>query len=116
MVTQVVLAELAGAVAEVEQELRHRRRAGPQVGRTAGELRRDHTGAQRGHAGKEGVPACRAALLGVVAHELGAFIGNAVDVGRFGKPHPLRVRVDLHPADVITHDEKNVGLLILGGR
>ena len=36
MVAQMVLAELAGGVAEIEQELGERRRAGPQVGRAAG--------------------------------------------------------------------------------
>ena len=36
VVAQVVLAELAGGVAEVVQEFRQRRRAGPQVGRAAG--------------------------------------------------------------------------------
>ena len=35
VVAQVVLAELAGGVAEIEQELGERRRAGPQVGRAA---------------------------------------------------------------------------------
>ena len=35
VVAQMVLAELAGGVAEIVQELGHRRRAGPQVGRAA---------------------------------------------------------------------------------
>ena len=35
-VAEVVLAELAGVVAEVEQELGDRRRPGPQLGRAAG--------------------------------------------------------------------------------
>ncbi len=35
VVAQVVLAELAGVVAKVEQELGERRRAGPQIGRAA---------------------------------------------------------------------------------
>ena len=42
VIAQVVLAELAGGVAEVEQELGERRRARPQVGRAARKLRRDH--------------------------------------------------------------------------
>ena len=65
VVAEMVLAELAGVVAEIEQELGERRRAGPQIGRAAGQLRRDHAGAQRMHAGEEGVAAGRAALLGV---------------------------------------------------
>src|SRR5262249_57053476 len=41
VVTEMVLAELAGVVAEVHQELGECRRAGPQVGRATGELRRE---------------------------------------------------------------------------
>ena len=50
VVTQMVLAKLSSVVAKVEQELGQRGRAGPQVGRAAGQLRRDHAGAQWGHA------------------------------------------------------------------
>ena len=46
VIAQVVLAELAGVVAEVQQELGQARRAGFQIGRTAGQLRRDHARAQ----------------------------------------------------------------------
>ena len=45
VVAQVVLAELAGGVAEIIQELGDRRGAGSQPGRTAGQLWRDHPGA-----------------------------------------------------------------------
>ena len=62
VVAQMVLAELAGVVAEIEQELGERRGAGPQIGRAAGQLRRDHAGAQRIHAGEEGVAPGGAAL------------------------------------------------------
>ena len=74
VVAEVVLAELAGVVAEVVQELGERRRAGPQVGRAARQLRRDHAGAQRVHAGEEGVATGGAALLGVVVGEERAFL------------------------------------------
>ena len=33
------------------------------------------------HAGKEGGPASRAALFGVIGHKPRAFLGDAVDVG-----------------------------------
>ena len=111
VVAQVVFAELAGVVAEVAQEPRERRRAGPQVGRAAGQLRRDHARAQRVHAGEEGVAPGRAALLGVVVHELGALLSDAVDVGRFADHQPLMVDARLHPADVVAHDEENVWFL-----
>ena len=115
----MVLAELAGVVAEVEQELGERRRAGPQVGRAAGQLRRDHARAQRVHASEEGVAPGRAALLGVVVHEPGALICDAIKIGRFAHPHTLLVAAQLHPADVVAHDEKDVwflGRLLCGCR
>ena len=69
VVAQVVLAELAGVVAEVQQELGQARRAGSQIGRAAGQLRRDHARAQRIHAGDERIAPGRAALHGDVVHE-----------------------------------------------
>ena len=111
VVAEVVLAELAGVVAEIEQELGERRRAGPQIGRAAGQLRRDHARAQRIHAGEEGVAPGRAALLGVVVHELGALLSDAVDVGRLADHQPSMVDARLHPADVVAHDEEDVGFL-----
>ena len=121
VVAEVVLAELAGVVAEIAQELGERRRAGPQIGRAAGQLRRDHAGAQRMHAGEEGIAPGRAALLGIVGHEDRAFIADAVDVGRFPDHQAAMVDARLHPADVVAHDEEDVGLLLLregwhGGR
>ena len=83
VVAEVVLAELAGGVAEIVQELGDRRRAGLQIGRAAGKLRRYHAGAQRVHAGEEGVAAGGAALLGVVGHEDRAVVADAIGVGRF---------------------------------
>ena len=101
VIAEMVLAELAGVVAEVEQELGERRSAGPQIGRAARQLRRDHARAQRVHAGEEGVAPGRAALLGVVVHEPGALICDAIKVGRFAQPHTLLVAAQLHPADVV---------------
>ncbi len=40
VIAEMVLAELAGVVAEIEQEFGERRGAGPQIGRAAGQLRR----------------------------------------------------------------------------
>ena len=113
VVAQVVLAELAGVVAEIEQELGERRGAGPQVGRAARQLRRDHAGAQRIHAGEEGIAPGGAALHGEVVHELGTLTPDAVDVGCFAKPKAFMVDAGLHPADVVAHDEEDVGLLLL---
>ena len=83
VVAEMVLAELAGVVAEIEQELGKMRRPGPQIGWAAGNFRQDHANADRLHAGDEGRTPGRAALLGVIVHELRTFIADAVDVGRF---------------------------------
>ena len=116
VIAQMVLAELAGGVAEINQELGECRRAGPQLGRTTRQLRRDHAGAQRMHAGEEGIASGRAALLGVVVGEHRAVVADLVDVGRFSDHQATVIDARLHPADVIAHDEKNVGLLLLLSR
>ena len=82
VVAQMVLAELACGIAEIMQEFGDRRRAGPQIGRAARQLRRDHAGAQRIHAGKEGVAPGGAALHGDIVHEDRALLADAVDVRR----------------------------------
>ena len=110
VVAEMVLAELAGLVAEVVQELCQRRRAGPQIGGASGQLGRDHAGAQRMHAGEEGVAAGRAALLGIVVGEHRAFIADPVDVRRLADHQAAMVDARLHPADVVAHDEEDIGL------
>ena len=96
VIAEMVLAELAGVVAEIEQEFGERRRAGPQIGRAAGQLRRDHAGAQRMHAGEEGVAACRAALLGIVVREDRTFVADAIDVGRLADHQAAMIDARLH--------------------
>ena len=56
--------------------------------------------------------------IGDVVHELRALLPDAVDVGRFPDHQALMVDARLHPADVVAHDEQDVGLLLLrrGGR
>src|SRR5262249_22264196 len=108
VVAQVVLAELAGGVAEIEQELGEGRRAGSQIGRAAGQLRRDHAGAQWIHAGEEGVAPGRAARHRDIVHKLRASLRDAVDVGRFPDAQALMVDAPLHPADVIAHYGQDV--------
>ena len=114
VVAEMVLAELAGIVALIEQKLGDRRRAGPQPGRAAGQLRRNHAGAQRMHAGEESIAPGGAALLGVVSHEDRAVIADAIDIRRLADHQTAMVDARLHDADVIAHDEENVGLA--GGR
>ena len=113
VVAEVVLAELAGGVAEVVEELGDRRGAGLEVGRAARQLRRDHAGPERVHAGEEGVAPGGAALLGVVVGEERAFLADAVDVRRLADHQAAVVDRRLHVADVVAHDEEDVGLGLL---
>ena len=51
-----------------------------------------------------------AALLGIVVREYRAFIADAVDVGRLADHQAAMVDARLHDADVVAHDEEDVGL------
>src|SRR5882724_2172106 len=104
MVAEMVLAELAGAVAQIVEERGESGRPGPQVGRAARELRRDH-------AREEGIAPGRATLLSVVGHHDRAFFRNPVNVGRFPDHHAAVITARLHPADIIAHDEQDIGFL-----
>ena len=114
VVAQVVLAEFAGGVAEIVQELGERRGSRPQVRRAARQLRWDHAGAQRIHAREEGIAPGGAALHGHIVHEDRAFAPDAVDVGRFTDHQTPVIDARLHPADVVTHDEQDIRLLRVG--
>jgi hypothetical protein len=109
----VVLAELAGVVALIEQELGERWRAGAQIRNGTRQLRQDHARAVRMHSGKEGGAPGGATRLRVVVHEHAAFAREAIDVRCFSDHQAAMITTRLHPADVITHDKKDVGLLVL---
>ena len=53
--------------------------------------------------------------LGVVVHKHRTLLADAVDVGRFPDHQTAVVDARLHPADVVSHDEQDIGLLLLGG-
>src|SRR6266478_9716230 len=109
----MVLAELARAVAQIVEERGERWCAGAQGGWAARELRRDHARAQRIHAREEGVAPGGAALLSVIGHKHRAFVRNPVDVWRFPDHQAAMIAARLHPADVIAHDEQDIGFLVL---
>src|SRR5262245_8627403 len=106
VVAQVVLAELASGVAEVPQEHCKRRGTGSPPRGAARERRRDHASPKRIHSGEKGIAARGAALHGYVVHEDAALLANAVDVWRLANHQTAMI--NLHPTDVITHDEENV--------
>ena len=111
-VAQVILAELAGGVA-----LRFER-----GGNRAGFRRDAGLGARladRGHARADGQlahdevrPARRAARLGVIVGEQHAFLGHLIEGGRSAGHHAAMVCANVPHADVIAHDEEDVGFLV----
>ncbi len=110
-VPQMVLAELAGRVAESLHEL-------PDGGilETQPQSRPRHAdlgkpGADGRLPGNEGSATGGAALLPVEVREQRPLPGDAVDVGRAVAHHPEVVCTDVKPADVIGHDEENIWLL-----
>src|SRR6185369_1024567 len=113
MIAQMVLAELAGIVAQIKQEPGECRRAWPYIRWAARQFRQDHADADGLHASDEGGAAGSATLLGVIVHKLGTLVADAVDVRRFPDHQTLMVDARLHPAYVIAHDEQDVGLLRL---
>src|SRR3954447_25626181 len=106
----MILAELAGVVTEVEQELGNGGGTGPQPGRAARQLRGYHARAKRMHAGEEGVAPGGAALLGIICHEERTFVPDAIDVRSLSDHQTAMIDARLHDADVVAHDEENVGL------
>jgi hypothetical protein len=85
-VAEVVLAELAGGVAERLQRLGDGDVLRLQAERRARQADLGVAGAQTGLAGDERRAARRAALLGVVVGEHHAFARDAIDVRRLDRP------------------------------
>ena len=112
LVAQVVLAELAGGVAQGLQEFGQGRvlLAEAQVGARQPYL--GEAGADRHLPGDEGGPPSGAGLLAVIIGETHALSRNAVDVGRLVAHHGAAVVAEVPVADVIAHDDQNVGLVL----
>jgi hypothetical protein len=113
-VAEVVLAELSGGIAVVLQQLGNGRVLVTQalLGRRHADL--GQPGAEGNLASDEVGATGRAALLGVVVREDGAFVGDAVDVGCGVTHHPAAVGADVRDADVIAPDDEDVGLVPTG--
>jgi hypothetical protein len=46
-------------------------------------------------------------------HEYPAFVPDAIDIWRLAHHQTAVVDARLHPADVISHDEQDIGFLVL---
>src|SRR5215831_188895 len=112
----MIFAELASRIAKGLQQLGYSwiLRTKPKIG-----SRKPHLGQPRANrrlAGDERSAARRAALLRIPVGEHGAFARYAVDVRRAVAHHALVVGADVVPADVVTPDDEDVGLALLGQR
>jgi hypothetical protein len=108
-VAEMVLAELPRHVAHRLQEVGDGWVLLRQPFRSAGQADLQQAGANGRLAGDEGRAPCRAGLLAIIVGEDRAFAGDAVDIGRPVAHHPAVVGADVPEANVIAHDDENVG-------
>ena len=111
LVSEVILAELAGGIAQRLEQVGDRRvlRSQALVG-----ARQPHLGqprADRRLPGDEGGASRGAALLAVPVGEHRPFPSHAVDVGRAVPHDAVIVGTDVVPADVVAPENQNIGLL-----
>ena len=112
LVAEVVLAELAGGVAHALEGGRDGGGLGRKPGRCAGLADGRHAGADRQLAGDEVGAPRRAAGLGVVVGEQHALGGDLVEVRRASRHHAAVISADVPDADVVAHDDDDVGPLL----
>ena len=110
-VAEVVLAELAGGVAERLEQLGDRRVFLLQADRRAGHADLGQARADRILAGDEARAAGGAALLRVVVGERHAFLGDAVDVRGPVAHHAAAEVADVPDADVVAPEDQDVRFL-----
>ena len=115
-VAEMVLAELAGDIAERLEQRGDRRVLDLHALRRARQADLGEAGADRRLAGDEGGAAGGAALLAVPVGEQRALLGDAVDVGRAVAHHAAVVGADIELADVIAPDDEDVRLVRLRER
>jgi hypothetical protein len=115
-IAEVVLAELAGAVALGLEQFGDGGILSAEAQLCARQAHLGETGAVHALAGDEGGAAGGAALLGVVVNELGAFLGHPVDVGGLVPHQPVAVAAQVALADVIAPEDQDVGLAVGHGR
>ena len=112
-VAEMVLAELAGGVAERLEHLGDGRVFLLQADGRAGHADLGQARADRVLAGDEARAAGGAALLRVVVGEGHAFLRHAVDVGRPVAHHAAAEVADVPYADVIAPEDQDIGFLLL---
>jgi hypothetical protein len=111
-VAQVVFPELAGGVAHGLKHRGNRRRFVGHSERGAGLTDSGEPGADRQFASDKVCPARRAAGLCVVISKQHALRRELVEIRRLTGHDPPVVGADIRPADVITHDEDDIGFFV----
>ena len=109
-IADMVLAELAGGVAEVLEQAADRGIELAHAHRRAGKADLGEAGADAVLAGEERRAARRARLLAVVVEELDALAADAVDVGGLVAHQAVGIGADVRNADVVAEDDEDVGL------
>ena len=109
-VAEMVLAELPGHIAERLEQLGERRILVGKAFLCPWQSHLQQARAHRALAGDEGGPAGGTRLLTVIVGEDRTFVGDAVDVGRAVAHLAAIIGADVPVADVIAHDDENVGL------
>jgi hypothetical protein len=109
-VAKMVLAKLAGGVAEVLQELCNRRILGTKAQRRSRHTNLRQTGPDWCLARDEGSPSSSATLLAVEVREHGTFASDTIDVRCPISHDAVVVAAHIEPADIVGHYEKNIGL------
>src|SRR5271165_5242857 len=71
-----------------------------------------HTRADRQLAGDEVRPPRRATRLGVIVSEPHALRGQLIEIRRLARHYALVIRTDVEPADVIAHNDDDIGFLV----
>src|SRR5215470_845695 len=115
-VAQVILAELAGDVSLLLEQIGDGGRPGRDALRRAGHADGEETRAEGMLAEDERRAAGRAALLGVGIGEERTLAGDAIDVRGAVAHHAEAVGADVVNADVVTPNHEDVGLLVRRSR
>src|SRR5262249_34582557 len=106
----MVLAKLAGGIAEWLEQFGDRRVPSLQSNSRGGNAYFGKPGAERALAGDEGRTPSGAALLGVIVGEHHSFAADAVDIRRPIAHQTERIGADIGLADIIAEDDEDVRL------
>ena len=110
-ITQVVLAELPGFIAHRLEGSGERDSLSREAHVGSGLPHSRQARADRQFAGNEVRPTRRAARLSVVVGEAHALRSQFVEVRRLAGHDALVVGANVEPADIVAHDDKDIGLL-----